>query len=259
MTKARSVALVCSGQVSRSGLVRLPALAEQLAFVKSTHLRQASRAANAIRAGKPVSEYRELAKAKTFLISVPDEDVPKTVHDLAEAGIKWPGRSVILCNSVLNCGALKPLEILGAAPGSFLAIEGFQDRRFVIEGGVLALRAMQRLLKLGGATTIEVTMGMKAQFLAGLAFTNLLPIPLIAAALECLRGAGVPLYQAQSIVDVQLNRSMRGYFKAPRQTRESLANAIHQIQDPRLAELLKHILESAASFTAAKTKSAVTP
>src|SRR5258708_29679037 len=68
MTKARSVALVCAGQVSRSGLVRLPALAEQLALVKSTHLRQASRAANALRAGTAVSTYEQLAKAKTFLI-----------------------------------------------------------------------------------------------------------------------------------------------------------------------------------------------
>ncbi len=256
MTKARSVALVCAGQVSRSGLVRLPALSEQLAFVKSTHLRQASRAANAIRAGKPVSTYQELAKAKTFLISVPDEDVSKTVRELAAAPIKWSGKSVILCNSVLGCEMLEALEILGASPGSFLAIEGFQDRRFVIEGAVLALRAMQRLLKRGGATTIEVTMGLKAQFLSGLTFTNLLPIPLVAAALDCFRASGLPLYQAQSIVDVQLNRSIRGYFKAPRQTREALANSIRGIRDPRLAELLRLILESASNFTA-KTKSAV--
>jgi hypothetical protein len=257
MTKARSVALVCAGQVSRSGLFRLPALAEQLALVKSTHLRQASRAANALRAGTAVSTYEQLAKAKTFLISVPGEEMTQTIGELAKARITWRGKSVILCDSTLDSDALEPLEILGATPGSFLSIDGFQDRRFVIEGGTLALKAMLRLLKRGDATTIEITRGLKTQFLSGLALVNLLPIPLLAAALDCFRGAGVPLYQAQSIVEVQLNRSMRGYFKAPRQTRESLVNSIRHIQDPGLAELFRQILETAARFSAAKVKSAV--
>ena len=255
MTKARSVALVCAGQISRSGLVRLPALAEQLALVKSSHLRQASRAANALRAGKAVSTYEELAKAKTFLINVPGEEMTQTIASLANARIKWRGKSVILCDSTFGSEALEPLEMLGASPGSFLAIDGFQDRRFVIEGGTMALRAMLRLLKRGDATTIEIDRGLKEQFLSGLALVNLLPIPLLAAALDCFRGAGVPLYQAQSIVEVQLNRSMRGYFKAPRQTRESQIHSVRQIGDPGLAELFRQILETASRFSSAKVKS----
>jgi len=142
----------------------LPALAEQLALVKSTHLRQASRAANALRAGTAVSTCEELAKAKTFLISVPGIETAQTVRELAKTRIKWRGKSVVLCDSTLDSEALAPLEMLGATPGSFLAIDGFQDRRFVIEGGTLALKAMLRLLKRGDATTIEITRGLKDQF-----------------------------------------------------------------------------------------------
>src|SRR5467141_2555026 len=103
--KARSLALVCAGPISRTTLGRLPKLAGQLGPVKSGSLQRASRAVNALRGGTPVADYGDLNGARTVLVNVPDQQLPAIVAELA-AGVNWKHKVALLCNSSLDSSEL---------------------------------------------------------------------------------------------------------------------------------------------------------
>ena len=169
MTKARSLALVCAGPISRTGIGRLPNLADQLGPVKSGTLQRASRAVNAIGGGTPVPGYGDLENSRTVLINVPDKQLRAIVTELA-AGVGWKHKVAVLCNSMLDSSELAPLEALGAAVGSFDTIAGFEGQRYVIEGSGPAIREMRALLQQGLTRVIEIRRGGKKQYLVGVDF-----------------------------------------------------------------------------------------
>ena len=213
MTKARSLALVCAGPISRAGIGRLPNLAERLGAVKSGTMQRASRAVNSIGGGTPVSGYGELENSRTILINVPDKQLPAIVAELA-AGVGWKHKIAVLCNSTLDSSELAPLEALGAAVGSFEPIAGFDGQRYVIEGSGAAVREMGLLLQHGLTRVIEIRRGAKAQYLAGVDFASNLLTSALVASVKNLRHAGVPLKQAHSIAAKLADKSVRDYLKS---------------------------------------------
>jgi hypothetical protein len=213
MTRVRSLALVCAGPISRTGLKRLPDLADQLGPVKSGSLQRASRAVNSLGGGRPVSDYGELNESPTVLVNVPDNQLAAIVAELA-AGVSWKHKTAILCNSPLDSSQFAQLEVLGAAVGSFDAIAGFEGQRYVIEGSGSALRAMRALLHHDLTRVIEIRRGAKKQYLAGVALATSLVTSMIVASVKSLRGAGIPLRQAHRIAEKLAEKSLRDYLKA---------------------------------------------
>jgi predicted short-subunit dehydrogenase-like oxidoreductase (DUF2520 family) len=211
--KARLLALVCAGPISRTTLGRLPKLAGQLGPVKSGSLQRASRAVNALRGGTPVADYGDLNGARTVLVNVPDKQLPAIVAELA-AGVIWKHKVALLCNSSLDSSELAPLEALGASVGSFEAIDGFQGQRYVVEGSGPAVREMRALLQHGATRVIAIRRGAKKQYLAGVVFASALVTSTIVASVKSFRNAGVPLKQAHSIAAKLASQSLRDYLKA---------------------------------------------
>jgi predicted short-subunit dehydrogenase-like oxidoreductase (DUF2520 family) len=210
--KARSLALVCAGPISRASLGRVPHLGSRLGPVKSGTLQRASRAANSLGGGIPVSEYHELNHSRTILVSVPDDQLPVVVAELATE-VAWKHKVAILCNSRLDSSALASLENLGAGVGSFDAINGF-DGRYVIEGSRSAIREMRTLLQHGTARAVEIRRGTKRQYLAGVDISTSLLTSMLVAAVKSFREAGVPLKQAHDIAAKLAGKSLRDYLKA---------------------------------------------
>ena len=213
MTKARSLALVCAGPISRAGIGRLPNLADQLGPVKSGTLQRASRAVNSIGGGTPVSRYQDLENSRTILINVPDRQLSAIVAELA-AGVGWKHKVALLCNSTLDSSGLAALEALGAAVGSFDTIAGFDGQRYVIEGSGPAIREMRTLLQQGLTRVIEIRLGAKTQYLVGVDFVSTLLTSALVASVKNLRKAGIPLNQAHSIAAKLADKSVRDYLKA---------------------------------------------
>lgn len=216
MAKPHPIALVAGGQVSRSFLVRLPHLRERIGPVKAASTRVTSRIVNAIHAGYPVGDFESITEAHTIAIHLPADRISPTLEQLRAACPKWHGKAVLLCDAVLSSTALEPLASAGAAVASLGPIEGFDERRFVVEGDAHAVRAARMLVEDNRTRTLEIAPGTKDLFLAGLVFATSLFTPMAAAATECLKGAGLKTGVAAAVTERLFERSLRGYVKAGR-------------------------------------------
>ena len=125
MSKAQSVGLIGTGNLTDSPLTRFFRLPERLGPVKSASYRVASRIANMLQAGHPVKDYAQFKSCDLILVCVPEETVSQTVHEMASAGISWRGKAVVLCSTWLDSGELHELGARGASVGSISVIPGF--------------------------------------------------------------------------------------------------------------------------------------
>ena len=216
MQKAHSLALVAAGRVSRSLLARLPGLAEHLGPVKGPSYRLASRVSNILRAGHPVRQYRDLKQPGMVLIHVPDQQLRRTVEELALVPLSWKTTSLVLCDTSLDSGELALLAERGAAVASLSPIPGQPEWRLLVEGDRLAVTGLRKIFGPFGLRLVEVDRGLKPLFLAGLSFAGEFCTPWLAAADRCLQGSGLPRHQASRILEGAFEKALRGYLKAGR-------------------------------------------
>jgi hypothetical protein len=244
MKKAKSVALIVAGKVTDSSLARFWSLSEMLGPVKASSYRLASRIANRLRAGHPVDDYAEFEACRTILISVPDQALPHAVVDLSASTISWNGKSVVLCNALLDSGDLQKLAARGASVGSIAVIPGFDDLRYLVEGDKLAVLQLKRLVEHRERRAIVIERHLKPFYLAALTCTGTLSFAVAMAASESLRHAGVRPADSAAILERQLVKSLRSYlrggrrvFPAPRHLASQLTAL--SIVDPQLSNYIQ--------------------
>ena len=251
--KSRQVALVITSQTNSGGIRRLTKLSGALGPVKARSYRQASRIANALRAGFPVHDYEELAPARLILISAPDAELASVVSGLAKARLRWARKSVLLCGNGQESERLGELADLGAATGSLSTVEGVDEPRSLIEGDPRAVREARRLVEASGGRAVEIKRSTQRLCSAATAFASWLLLPAIDASMRCLRLAGFTPGKAAPIIEDCVGRALRAYLKAGRRSwkppssaadRQAFLSQVEALsaRDPALAELL---LESA--------------
>lgn len=217
MPAAPRTALIATGPVSASWVAKLPGLRQHLEFVKAGSLRVASRIANTLHAGLPVEHFEDLRHAELILIAVPALDLPPALEEFAKASLHWERHVIILCGNRIDTQYLHPLRLLGARIGSLDIMDGFDDQRFLFEGDRPALQRLKRLVETKGkAKIVEMEERRRAVYEAGLTFANGMAFQLIAAAVEAMRGAGLPEKQAAIAVETALMRALRAYVHAGR-------------------------------------------
>jgi hypothetical protein len=217
MRKARSVALLGAGRVTRTFIARIPHLADCLGPVKSFSPRVASRIVNSLRAGHAVRSHADLRPSGLLLVCVPDDAVERTQCDLAAAYADWHGCAVVLCESRYDSTALAELRRRGAATASVSSVPGMSDRLFVAEGDRAAVRQVRALLHREGVRILKVQESGKSLVRAGAALSQC--VPHIAAASEaCLRGAGLTAAETKPVVQAWVQEALRAYRKAGRRT-----------------------------------------
>ena len=202
-------ALVGAGRVTDSFVARIPRLSLELGPVAAQSYRLASRIANAIGAGHPVRGYQDLEPSRLVLLCAPAAQLPVILPHLIPA-LDWRGKVALLCDSGADSTQLAGLRARGAAAGSIQPIRGF-ERRFVAEGDRAAVRAAKRLASLVGGRVEEVRTERIGLYRAALSFSTCLFIPLMEAAYECLRGAGIDDSAAMRITEQLFHQSVRGY------------------------------------------------
>ncbi len=214
--RKRSLALVAAGPVSRSFLARLASVTELIGPVRSFSFRQASRIANSLRAGFPAADDRAIEDVRAVFVCVPARLLPRMIGELLASPIDWHGRTVFLCDPDLDCRALAGLAARGAATASLMPMEGFDERRLVVEGDRPAVIAARRILAHGSVRLIELSPDSKAAYRAGIAFLSGLSIPMLSAAGDCLRRAGLSPHVTSQIIERLSQRTLRVYLKAGR-------------------------------------------
>lgn len=215
MTKTAPLGLVGAGALSRSFVIELPVLADRLGPVWAPSRRLASRLVNSLRAGYPARKYEDLKEAGTVLVAVPDNLLAEVVSGLADALADCSGRIVLLCDSRLDSAELAPLAERGAATASLMPVPGLAQR-YVVEGERRAVREARHLVQDERTRVFELPVGNKAVFLAALAFTGPLLLPVADAAARCLRVAGLPTPAGDNLGEQLIQRTLRAYMHAGR-------------------------------------------
>jgi predicted short-subunit dehydrogenase-like oxidoreductase (DUF2520 family) len=244
MKKVQLVGLIGTGNLTDSPLTRFWWLSERLGPVKSASYRVASRIANMLQAGHPVKDYAEFETCDLILVCVPEETVSQVVFEMASSGISWEGKAVVLCSTWLDSGELRDLSARGASVGSISPIPGFDDERYLVEGDPLAIRQSKSLVEYRERRAVAIERPLKPFYLAALTCTGTLLFALLHVAFESLQRAKIPPGNCASLLDRQMNRTLRSFLKGGRRaypTPRELPRQLHALSasDPQLSSYLE--------------------
>jgi len=248
MKRPKSVALVGGGSFSSSSLAGFWSLPKVLGPVKASSFRLASRIANSLRAGCPVKDYSEFDACTLILISVPDRALHGIISELYSSGISWKNKSIVLCSASRGSCDLREFLSRGASIGSITTVPGSADIEYLIEGDRRAIQEVKRLVDHRERRCLCIDRGLKPLYLAALTCTSSLLFPLVMAASESMRRAGIPLTHANLILERQLSRCLRSYARGGRRAYAPPAELSSQLRalsaaDPTLACFIERSCE----------------
>jgi hypothetical protein len=182
--------------------------------VKTGNISCATRVANALGCGIAVREYSDLSGAQIIILKAPDDSLSELLSEMAESGLDWTGRTVMLFDSDLDSSMLAPLEHLGAFPASLSRLHDLPDT-LLAEGHPQAVRCFRRSLRAQhGHQLIEIRRGCKAEYLAGVRLGTTAFLPTVAAAIDHFCSAGIPKAAAEKTAASLFEGSIRAYFRA---------------------------------------------
>ena len=191
MRKQLPLGLVLEGSSSRSAILRLPRLADELGPIKSSSTRLARRFSNLVKGGNPVAGYEELQDAVVVLIRVPDSAAQRVIDELCSSGLVLTRMSFVLCDTWLDTEALRPLRERGASVATVARLPAIERNWFAVEGQLRASRLIGRVIEKHEGRVFEMKIGTKHLLFAAAMLINVLPLPLLAMAQHTLRSGGI--------------------------------------------------------------------
>ena len=218
MKKTRSVALIVSGNVTKSAVLRLPSLQHELGPVKATTMRLARRITNFLRVGSPVANYEDLGEVSLILVKIPDYDVDRVSKELASSKLDLSNKAIVLCESWLTSKDLKRLTEKGVSVATLSAVEGSKRNWFVIEGHHTAVRKCRSAIEQNETRVLELKQGTKHFYFAAELLAGALPMPLYLAAQQALRATGLSPNHLYAILDEIAQSMFRDFVKGARAT-----------------------------------------
>lgn len=159
------------------------------------------------RQGIPLS--RVTADAAVVILAVPDDAITPLATALADSRGVGPGQAVLHLSGVHSRNALAPLDVTGAALGSFHPLQTVSDPESApqrwrgayaaVEGDDLAVGEAERIARVLGLTTFRITSEGKARYHAGAVMAGNYSVVLAGMAARLAREAGVPADLANRI------------------------------------------------------------
>jgi hypothetical protein len=216
MKQVLQVGLVVEGNSTRSTVLRLPKLAEEIGPVKAGLLRVARRISNFLRAGYAVAEYSELQSARLILLRVPDAMVSRIVSEISQSTLDLKEMVFVLCETWMCSEDLRLLEERGAQVASLVEAPGVRGAWYIVEGSPGATRQVKRLLEGCDARGLELRRGTKPLFFASCLFANVLALPLFLSAEEALRSAGIAGNNMYALLEEMGQGMMRDFANGAR-------------------------------------------
>ena len=216
MKKQVRLGLVVEGNSASSAVLRLPKLPEEVGPVKAGAFRVARRLSNTLRAGYAVAEYEELQAAKLVFLRVPDAVVPRIVAELCASELVLKGLSFVLCESWLTTSALDPLRARGASVATLLGLPSTHPKWFIVEGQIAAVRQTRRFLEDNEVRSAEIRPDTKELYFAAELLTTALPMPLLLAAQQALRGTGLSGHYLSDVLQEMVQKLLRDFLNGGR-------------------------------------------
>lgn len=206
--------LLAAGPMSPA-LFRMANLHSHLGPVAAGSVRVASRLANRLKAGTAGTVGR-LEAATLVLISGPDEDFPELLRLALESGIDWRGRTVVALDLQRDAADLEPLRRAGAATATLDSIDAFADCRLVADADEESRRLLQKFAAATKTQIYYLDAGGKPLYVAGAALAGHLLTAQFAAAVECIKRAGIAHAEALFLADRLVQQSVRAWTKSGR-------------------------------------------
>ena len=189
--KKQQVGLVIEGNLTSSTLLRLPGIASELGPIKSSSLQVARRVSNFLKGGYAITSYADLASARLILVRIPDHSIERVVTEICDADLEWNEHSLILCETWAPTEVLQSLKDKGASIASVVALPPATGRTFVVEGDVVAVRQLRRLIEREDARSVELRSGAKHLLFASALLCTAIPVPVLLMAQQALRESGL--------------------------------------------------------------------
>ncbi len=209
--------LIVEGNVSTSWCARIPGLRSHLGPVLGLSLRNASRAVNQMRFGHAVDSLAALKSTDLLLLAIPEESIAPWIDRLLASPFPWNKCAIVLCSTREDSAMLTPLEASGAHTGSLSEMDGFSGQRYLFEGHNVALHRLRRLIEFSSdARIVEIKPRHRPVYEAGLSFAAGMTFPMIAAAVDTMRAAGLHPKVAEAAVENAVTSAIRAYLRAGR-------------------------------------------
>ncbi len=212
MKRRLQVGLLVEGNSTRSAILRMPRLAEELGPIKSPVFRVARRISNFLHAGYAVSSYADMQKCRLILMKVPDDALAQTVDELCASELDLNNFCFVLCESWLSSDALRPLALRGSSVATLVAAPGRRSW-FIAEGDVPAIRQARKLIEADNVKILEVRPGHKPHYFAADLLVAALTVPLLQAAQQSLRTSGITGNHLQTLFSEMVEQTLRDFLK----------------------------------------------
>jgi hypothetical protein len=176
---------------------------------------------NALGAGRPVNEFREIDRAAVWVVSVPPDELQWALDELQNAQLDWRRRVLLIMDRDADSGAAASFRHYGAAVASLTPIDA-DGSRYVAEGDTDAVQIARWLA--GDShkrVVLQIEKGAKAKYLAGAHAATKEVLPLIAEAMNEFQSAGLAKGDAKSLTETLVNGALRLYFRAGRRSLKS--------------------------------------
>lgn len=219
MKKQLQLGLVAEGNFTKSAILRLPKLPEELGPIKSTALRVARRLSHMLRGGYAVADYEELQAARLILLRVPDAVVPRVVEELGASELVLGDLCFVLCESWLSSNVLEPLKKAGASVATVLTVPSNNYAWFVVEGDTVAVRQLRRFVEHSEARAFELRGGCKQLYFAAELLATHLATPLFLSAQQALREGGITGNHLTAIVEEMAQKTFKDLLRGARTNR----------------------------------------
>ena len=216
MKKQLPLGLVLEGSSSRSSLLHLPGIAQELGPIKCGAIGLARRFSNLIQGGYAVAGYEELQSAQVVLLRVPDAAVLRIIDELCSSELVLSRLSFVLCETWLSTDSLERLRERGASVATLSRLPTVERNWFVLEGDAGASRSVRRVIDRHQGRAFEMKTGSKHLLFAAELLSTVLPIPLLLAAQTSLRSAGITGNDIAALVDQMTSKAVREVIKGVR-------------------------------------------
>lgn len=206
----RKLSIIGGGRVGKT-LGHLWALERvfEIGDVLTRRSDSAHAAAAFIGAGRPRTDWRQLAAAEVFMIAVPDDAIGECADRLSNHGIVAPGAIAFHVSGSRSSAALRVLRDSGARVASLHPVKSFADPARAIasfsgtycalEGDADACAVLRSAVARCGGRCFAIDPDQKLVYHAGTVFASNYVVSLCEVAFRCFERAGMTREQASAV------------------------------------------------------------
>ncbi len=203
--------LIGAGPVSQYMVRWFPHLSTELGPVAANNPRLASRIVNTLRAGEAMRDIRGLDDTSVILICAPGHHAESLIPFLANSGLNWRDKKVILCNCLLFSGQMECIRECGGRVASLRPIAGM-PKRLLVEGDREAVKVSRHFVSEMKAAAIEIDPQSVPLYCAASTFASSLVTPMIEACTRAVRAAGISGSLRDQVVQAFFQQALRSYL-----------------------------------------------